>query len=285
MFDQRYIRRPAVAGAFYPFQPAKLEQQLRMFLDEARPYVTDLPVPKAIIAPHAGYVYSGHVAAYVYALLEKFRFETIVLIGISHRYPISSKVAIYDRGAFKTPLGTIDIDTDLAKKIIAHDPKLFNFIPEAHASEHSLEVQLPFLQFLYSDLKILPLLANNLSTTTVIGEALHSVSNEKMLIIASSDLSHFPNYDDAVQIDSESLKKIESGDPEALILHNRHWEGKNVSELHTCMCGETPIVATMRYANLEGAKSIKILKYANSGDVSIGDKLQVVGYGAVAFFN
>lgn len=285
MKNKQNIRPAVVAGRFYTDDNTALTRQINTFLSEARPHIDHLSSPKAIIVPHAGYVYSGQVAAYGYAAVEKANVKTIILLGISHRHLLSNKVAVYHTGGFKTPLGICEIDEDMATKLINSDPNTFVFHPEAHLNEHSLEVQLPFLQIIYSNIKIVPLLANDINVTQKIATALHQITNENTLLVASSDLSHYPAYDDAVQVDTKSLQKIEDGDPEALITHNREWERKRISELHTCMCGEVPIVALMRYANLIGMNTIKTLKYANSGDAAYGEKSRVVGYGAVGFFN
>lgn len=159
------VRSPAVAGSFYPDSPQVLSAQVGKFIDDADLTATDGELI-GLIAPHAGYVYSGHIAGYAYKQLLGQSFDTVVLLGLSHRYPIGT-AAIYARGAFRTPLGAIPIDEDLAAEIMCLNGGILD-LPAAHANEYSLEVQLPFLQHLLSDFRIVPILLQDDSPENVI---------------------------------------------------------------------------------------------------------------------
>lgn len=280
-----HVRPPAVAGSFYPASPNQLRQSVQTLLDHAGKSAMSAP-PLALIAPHAGYRFSGHVAAESFALVKDMPVQRVVILGVSHRYPIGEHVALSDVDAFATPLGICPVDTGVQTKLMQIDPRLFRPIPAAHAMEHSIEVELPFLQIVLSDsVPIVPLLVNDAAVASDVAQALHQLDLTETLIVASSDFSHFPTYDDAVRLDTDSLAMIETGQPEELIDFNQRRTVKQVSNLYTCMCGEAAIAATMHYAKLKQADQIQVLEYANSGDVAPAHRTEVVGYGAVGFFD
>ena len=196
------VRSPAVAGSFYPDSPKVLSAQMGKFIHDAELKETDRELI-GLIAPHAGYVYSGHVAGYAYKQLLGQSFDTVVLLGLSHRYRIDG-AAIYARGAFRTPLGDIPIDEDLAAEIMRLNSDIVD-LPPAHANEHSLEVQLPFLQHILSDFRIVPILLQDDSPENVIplGQAIvEAMGDRSCLLIGSTDLCHYPTYEDSAKIGS-----------------------------------------------------------------------------------
>ncbi len=272
------VRQPAVAGEFYPAQPDELRQMLDGLLAQAAAQ----PVPErvvALIAPHAAYIYSGGVAAESYALLKGRKIERVVVIAPSHyeSFPFAS---VYEGDAYATPLGEIPVDRDFAAKLAKLSPLIQlssrGHIPTQQQGEHALEVQLPFLQRVLGEFKLVPIVMGE--QTYEVERAL-GVSLAKMLkgtdtlIVASSDLSHFHPYGEATRVDQKTLKAIERWDYLSLSqnFETRVWEA----------CGGGPIVAAMIAAQRLGASQAKILKYANTGDVT-GDRSRVVGYGAVA---
>jgi hypothetical protein len=272
------VRRAVVAGQFYPAQPDELRQMLDEYLAQAA--VPPLPGKLvALIAPHAGYIYSGKVAAYSYALLRGRKIERVVVIAPSHfeAFPFNS---VYNGDAYATPLGNIPVDKEFAAKLAKLSP-LIQLSSRGHTAtqqqgEHALEVELPFLQRVLGAFKLVPIVMGeqDYETERALGVALAKmIKGTDTLIVASSDLSHYHPYEEAAKMDGETLKAIAEWDYLSLSrnLELRHWEA----------CGGGPIVAAMMAAQRLGANQAKILRYANTGDVT-GDHSRVVGYGAVA---
>jgi len=271
------IRPPAVAGSFYPADPKELVTMLDGFLAAAAPPPLDNVV--ALVAPHAGYIYSGPVAAYSYALLKGRKFERVVVIAPSH-YEAFDYSSVYDGTAYTTPLGHVPVDRAFAAKLAKMDPLIrlssAGHTPTPDRPEHALEVQLPFLQHMLGEFQLVPVIVGDQSYEACrsLGVALAKlVEGTNTLIVASSDLSHYHTYDEATRIDHKTLRGIEEYDYFDLSrnLDMRVWEA----------CGGGPIVATMIAAERLGATQAKVLHYANTGDVT-GDRSRVVGYGAVA---
>ena len=266
------VRPAAVAGAFYPGDAAALSHDVAMLLANARrpdeaaeaPNVLDA-LPKALIVPHAGYIYSGPVAASAYALLEPGRdiYRRVVLLGPVHRVPVRG-LALSGADAFATPLGSVLLDRDLADKI-ANLPQITESA-QAHAWEHSLEVQLPFLQQVLADFTLLPLAVGD-ATPQEVAEVLEQVwGGPETLIVISSDLSHFHTYREAQSIDSATVQAIL--DLQAPISHEQ-------------ACGGTPVNGLLLAARRHGLTP-RLLDLRNSGDTA-GDHDRVVGYAAFAF--
>ena len=285
------VRSPAVAGTFYPDSPKVLSAQVGKFIHDAELKETDGELI-GLIAPHAGYVYSGHVAGHAYKQLIGQSFDTVVLVGLSHRYRIEG-AAVYARGAFRTPLGDIQIDEDLAAEITHLNNDIID-LPPAHASEHSLEVQLPFLQYTLPDFRIVPILLQDDSPENVLPLAqaiAEAMSNQSCLLIGSTDLCHYPTYQAARRSDQVVVEAIGHFDPD--YLHERmdeYMQHPPVQDLHCMMCSTGAIYTTMRAAKALGGNRIEVLKAANSGDVPIGGRNQsvprpgVVGYMAAGIY-
>ena len=266
------VRRPAVAGSWYPGEPAALAREVDRYLDAAGdPPHGDL---LAIIAPHAGLMYSGPIAAHAYNLLRGREIDVAVLVGPSH-YVGFEGVAIVERGAFDTPFGPVPISEDTASAI-AMGSRLIASHPTAHAREHSLEMQLPFLKRVLPDVEIVPLVMGYQLRETVValGDAMAAaVKGRRAVLIASTDLSHYQNAPTAAKLDGRVIQQVLRFDPDGLM-----------SLLETFpehACGGGPTVSVMRAAKLLGATDARVLKYGDSGDVS-GDKHAVVGYLAAA---
>ena len=279
------VRSPAVAGSFYPDSPQILSAQVEKFIDDAALTETDGELI-GLIAPHAGYVYSGHVAGYAYKQLVGQSFDTVVLLGLSHRYPIGT-AAVYARGAFRTPLGDIQIDEDLASEIMRLNSDILD-LPPAHANEHSLEVQLPFLQYLLSDFCIVPILLQDDSpeNVTPLSQAIaQAMRNRSCLLIGSTDLCHYPAYQEARRSDQVVIETIEHFNPDYLRQQmDAYMQYHPIQNFHCMMCSTGAIYTTMRVAKALGGNRIEVLKAANSGDVPIGARDQVVGYMAAGIY-
>jgi AmmeMemoRadiSam system protein B len=266
------IRRAAVAGTWYPGSAAALEAAVGGHLSRAtRDVAGDLV---ALIAPHAGLVYSGPVAAHAYRLLSGRTFDVAVLVGPSH-FVAFDGVAVSTED-FDTPLGVAVVDEPCAAALMNAGSVVRSY-PSAHAREHSLEMQLPFLRLLAPNVPIVPLVMGRqtASTAEALGGALATVlRGRRALIVASTDLSHYHDAATAASLDRIVIECVERFDAEALQAALDFQPGH--------ACGGGPTVATMRAARALGASDAVILQYADSGDVS-GDKSAVVGYLAAAF--
>jgi AmmeMemoRadiSam system protein B/AmmeMemoRadiSam system protein A len=270
------IREPAVAGAFYPEKPDVLSQDVKRYLENVKKERVEGEII-ALISPHAGYMYSGQVAASAYKLIEGKTFDTVIVVGPSHQ-ALFKGVSLYSRGGYRTPLGVVPVDVELSKKIMERGKEI-RFLPEAHRQEHSLEVQIPFLQTALKRFKLIPIVMEpywSWETCQSLASAMvEAVRGKNVLLIASSDLSHFHSYEKAVELDRIVLHHMERLDPEGL---NRDLRNGRCEA-----CGGGPIVSVMLAAKALGANRGKVLQYLNSGDVT-GDRSRVVGYGAGVFF-
>jgi AmmeMemoRadiSam system protein B/AmmeMemoRadiSam system protein A len=269
------LRRPAVAGSFYPDDAQTLSRQVRDYLSRASKGEAAGEII-ALISPHAGYMYSGLVAAHAFKMVEGMKFDAVVVVAPSHRVAFQG-VSVYDRGGYETPLGILPVDQDLCRKLMA-DRDFFRFVPQAHSQEHSLEVQLPFIQEAVGNLPLVPMIIMDQSYSTCerLGKAVaRAVKGKKVLLVASTDLSHYHRYDEAVQMDKVILDDIRLFDPQKLSRDLASGRGE--------ACGAGPVIAVMVAAKELGANRSQILKYLNSGDVT-GDHSGVVGYAAAVFF-
>ncbi|MBU0489339.1 MAG: AmmeMemoRadiSam system protein B [Bacteroidetes bacterium] len=273
-------RKPVVAGQFYPATKAEIEKQLAGFFAAATPErKSDL---RAIIAPHAGYVYSGAVAAQAFNQIDpNTEYENIFIIASSHRASFAG-ASIYNLGDYITPMGEVEVNTGLASKLIAEN-KVFSYKYEAHNAEHSIEVQLPFLQYhLKKAFRIVPIVIGTGDTATVrqISEALKPWFNAKNLFVISTDFSHYPKYNEAVSADSLTADGICSNNPKEFLSVLDANDAKRISGLATSACGWASVLALMYLSEGKDFQYSKIA-YQNSGDVKIGDKSRVVGYWAI----
>ena len=256
-------RNPAVAGLFYSADPKNLEQEVDYYLGAQ--YQKHLSAPKIIIVPHAGYRYSASAAAQAYLPLKDYaeNIKTVILIGPSHYVPMQG-AALPDAEYFKTPLGDIKINEDIAKKLLKNN--IFSLNNEAHRQEHSLEVQLPFLQKVLKDFTIVPIVYSNIYPQDLADALVEYVSNPEVLLVVSADLSHYHSYGEAVIMDNFTADKIAENKP-------------NIDYHHSCGA------AGINTALLIGSKlhlKPEVLALINSGDVS-DEKNRVVGYGAWSF--
>ncbi|NWF90864.1 MAG: AmmeMemoRadiSam system protein B [Ignavibacteriaceae bacterium] len=269
-------RQPAVAGLFYPGDPSQLRNDVLAMLNLVRNQVNPEKI-FGIVSPHAGYIYSGQTASYGFNLLKNHKFDKVIIISPSHReyFPGNS---IYDGDAYKTPLGCVEIDKEFAEKIIQGSKTVF-FGMAGHRQEHAVEVQIPFLQTVLNDFKIIPIVMGDQSKAFVddLAVQISKAADEKTVIVASSDLSHFYNKQHAYKLDSIVANRIMEFD----------WENlQNDLDSKKCeACGGGPIVAMMQAAYLTNNKKSVILHRSDSGDVS-GDNDEVVGYlSAVIYSN
>jgi AmmeMemoRadiSam system protein B len=278
-----------VAGSWYPGDPVRLGAAVDGHVSAAGGEPLR-QAPCALIAPHAGLMYSGPVAAYAYTAARIGSYRTIVLVGPSHFVPFRG-VALWDGGDWETPFGAVGVDADLAAAIRAHSRDVVD-LPEAHQREHSLEMQLPFIARLFPGAAIVPLVMGHQTrhTAFALGDAIAAAvraapapqpaatgdrRHRDVLIVASSDLSHYESAATAAALDGVVLEHVESLDPDGLMAalerEPRH------------ACGGGPMVTVLHAARQLGASAGRVLRYADSGDVS-GDKSAVVGYMAAAIW-
>lgn len=272
-----YIRQPVVAGSFYPGDPDKLNQMINGFLKNAE---TDKPEISGnvygIISPHAGYVYSGPVAGYGFSYLSNLKVDTYIILAPSHRARFKG-ASVISKGIYSTPLGDMEIDSDIGKELIKLEG--FGFIPEAHELEHSLEVQVPFVQVISGGSKIVPLVigTTDLDLCISIGESIASVIkniDKSFAVVISTDLSHYHSYNSAIELDKKIIKSIEAFDENKLSALLKSGKAE--------ACGEGPLISGMYLCRSMGAEKVNVVKYANSGDTA-GSKDQVVGYLSAVF--
>lgn len=257
------IRQTAVAGTFYPADPAELQQMIDGFIENTPPPADDAPIPRAIIAPHAGYIYSGPVAASAYARIipAHNKFTRVVLLGPSHRVPFSG-LAASSATQFATPLGLIPLDTEEIQSLVSL-PQV-EILDDAHLYEHSLEVHLPFLQTVLDEFTLIPLVVGDTDAEEVAQVLERFIDDEHTLIVISSDLSHYLDYHTAQQRDKATSQAIEQLKPEAIGYEDA--------------CGRNPVKGLLSLAKQLHLKA-EIIDLRNSGDTA-GPHDQVVGYGA-----
>ncbi len=276
------IRPAVVAGSWYPGDPDELARMVDGFLAAVE---SADGAPIGLVVPHAGYVYSGQVAAYGFKQLEQGEYDVAVIIASDHQPPISNLISVWAEGGFETPLGVVPVDVELAQVLVEADPRI-TFAPAAHEGEHPIEIELPFLQRVCPGCSIVPILmgADDDETVQALADALlAALPGRRAVVIASSDLSHYPAYDDALTVDGATLGAIETFDPARVRETTDGLMHAGFSNLVTCACGEGAILVTMRVAAGMGADTATVIHYANAGDVS-GDHSKVVGYGAVMFW-
>jgi AmmeMemoRadiSam system protein B len=270
------IRQPAVAGMFYEREPVHLKKAIENYLSQAHPPKIDCEIV-GLVSPHAGYFYSGKTAAFGYKLIKGKKYETIVVISPSH-YEYFRGVSIYNGTAYQTPLGIVPIDTELRDELKDYN-SIIEFSKRGHGREHALEVQLPFLQVVLDEFKLLPVVMGDQSKEIVyaLAEVLAEVlKNKNVLLVASSDLSHYFSHEVANSLDSRVEKFINDFNDEGLM--------DELEEEKVQACGGGPIVTVMKTSKLLGATKSKVL-YRNDSSEASGDKHQVVGYLSAVFYS
>lgn len=275
-----YIRNPCVAGMFYTANKKELYSEIDKYIKSSQKdsNYTQLKHDNilGLVSPHAGYIYSGPVAAYSFSQLIDSNVELAVVLALSHRVRLNG-ASVIPEGIYKTPLGDVEIDSILGQKLVNEDG--FHFYEEVHESEHSLEVQVPFLQYSLKNFKIVPIIIGSyqVSECEKLAKNIYKHLKDekrKFTIIISTDLSHYHSYDEASQMDNnlaETLKHFNENEVYKILT-----EGKSEA------CGISPLITGIILTKLLGAKKTEILKYANSGDTA-GDKNSVVGYLSAAF--
>lgn len=269
------IRKAAVAGSFYPADAPALSREVRQSLAAVSPEEVPGEIV-ALVSPHAGYAYSGQVAAHAFKLVAGMKFAAVVVVAPSHRAYFEG-ASVYQGAGYETPLGLVPLEKELCQKLLAGSG-IIRFEPQAHAREHSLEVQLPFLQETLGNFRLVPVVIGrqDFPTCAAVGKGIAAAAQgKKILLVASTDLSHFHAYEEAVKLDGVFLEGLRSFDPRRL--------EEDLQRGRTEACGGGPVLAVMVASKEMGANHARVLRYQNSGDVT-GDRSGVVGYAAAVFY-
>lgn len=276
-------RKPAVAGQFYPSSPTRLREDIIRYLSEAKP--KKISNVQSVISPHAGYVFSGKIAASGFNQIdEEMDYKRVFLLASSHHYHFDG-AAVYCDGDFEMPYGSETVDTELGRKLVEDYPHLFTDNPAPHIKEHSIEVQLPFLHYkLPAGYKIVPIViaASEPETCAEIALAVKPYFTKENLFVVSTDFSHYPGYEDAKAVDNATASAILSNHPQALLDVLDKNKLRKVPHLLTSLCGWTSVL-TLLYITQNKDFAYHEIDYCNSGDEKMyGERNEVVGYWAIA---
>jgi len=270
------IRKPLIAGTWYPGDSVQLRADLEGYLAGTGGEKIDGRVA-GLVSPHAGYVYSGQVAACAYKAVQGNEFDAVIVIGPSHRAYFKG-ASIYNGDGYETPLGIMPVDKSLAGEIASCSNGMVSLVPDDRSPENSIEIQIPFLQTVLGNIPFVPILMGTQDMNTCRGltdAIVKAVGDKRMLIVASSDFSHYHDYDKAVGMDLAALGHIEKMDIGGFLLG---------LESGRCeACGAGAVIVTIMAARAVGADMVRVLEYMNSGDIN-GDRSRVVGYAAVVFY-
>jgi hypothetical protein len=269
------VKQPNVAGKFYPADRGELSRAIDSYLKGYKVIGGEGELI-ALIVPHAGYEYSGKVAGYAYKQLTNKSFDTVIIMGPSH-YTLFDGISVIPSGEYATPLGRAKIDSEMASSLMADSPKI-RYVADAWNKEHSVENQIPFLQKTMRNIRIVPIVFGyqSLENCEALASAIvRSIGKKKVLLIASTDLSHYHTYEVSSTMDAVAIDAISKGDVNML--------AEKLSTVECEMCGYGPVITAMLAADQLGANSYEILKYGDSGDVT-GDKSSVVGYLSAAIY-
>ncbi len=270
-----YIKRSLIAGSWYPENPRILRRDIINYFNNVSSKQIEGQIC-GLVAPHAGYLYSGQIAAHAYKQIAGRNYDVVFVIGPSHRSYFRG-VSLFNEGGYETPLGVVGVYQDIADRLMEQDP-LIKFLPDVHLQEHSVEIQLPFLQVALGEFLFIPMIMSeqDYETCRVLADAIiQCAENKKILIVGSSDLSHYHGYEQAIKMDRLILDHFSNMDEHSLIKDLQSGSGE--------ACGGGPAAVAIMVAKRLGADSSDVLKYANSGDVT-GDRSGVVGYAAAVFY-
>jgi MEMO1 family protein len=277
------IREPAVAGSFYPDSEAALREMITGYLDSA-PDEKPAGDIIAAMAPHAGYIYSGAVAARTFKQVADIDFDTIVIIG--HDSYQGGVAYVSPDKYFSTPLGLVEVDMEMTGKMVKFNRGIKSS-RSIHSGDHTIEIQIPFLQVMGRRCRIVPVIFGNptAGNCRILADAIIAAAGDKkVFVLSSTDMSHYPSYGDANKVDRATLEVIKTMDVAKLFKHLDNQVGRRgVSGLQTALCSRGGLGTAIYFAKSRGADQAQVLQYANSGDVSFGDKSRVVGYSSVLF--
>lgn len=284
-FQTNEIIKPSVAGRFYPADPQALKEEIRTYLTNAEIEPARKQV-LAVLAPHAGYVFSGPTAGYSYKYIQQQKPDTVLLIGLAHQGV--EHACVFNGEGFETPLGRVEVDAHLVESLLAGDTPIQSDA-RPFKQEHSIEVNLPFVQMVFPDAQVASILITRTDPDLCrrvgaqIAEAVKS-SDKSILIVVSSDMSHYPAYETAQEVDRAMLKSLETLDPAQILDDLSRLENRRDPNLHCVMCGSAAMLAAVEAAKTFGNVKGQMLHYSNSGDTPFGEHSRVVGYGSFAIY-
>lgn len=275
-FGGQKIKEPNVSGQFYPDNPGLLSSQIDQYFSKADVSIFNRSID-IVIAPHAGYIYSGPVAAYGFKSVSKREYSTVVILAPSHFVDFDG-ISLWPEGGFRTPLGVVEVDKDFVQRLIVQHEK-FYFYPQAFEGEHSLEVEIPFLQKTFQNFKIVPVIFGQPSFEILkdFSKALNQIIGDRkdVLVLVSTDMSHYHTDEYARKMDNNTLEAIKGLQVEQI------WKEFHLRTME--MCGWIPLTAALLYAQERGLNRVEVLRYANSGDIT-GERNRVVGYSSVVIY-
>lgn len=276
---QKKVRQPAVAGQFYPQNPSELNSYLDSFLNQAVRLKAEGNL-RILIVPHAGIKYSGQTAAWGFKQIERSSYSRVILLGASHQMPLGH-AAVYSDGTWETPLGSVEIDELGASFLISKNQDIIaDSAP--HAAEHSLELELIFLQKTLENFKIIPILIGQPTDSSIenLAQKISLLIDDQTLLVISTDLSHYPDWETANEVDRKTIEAILTANKDAFEKTIKNLEAQNYPQLDTCACGYEPLRVALRVAEILSISDFKEIEYENSGDVT-GEKDRVIGYAAI----
>ena len=268
------IRKPAVAGYFYPADASKLKDEVEILLSVTKTEKINGNI-FGIISPHAGYIYSGKTAAFGFNQLDKKKIKTVIILSPSHREYFPG-VSVFSGDAYQTPLGTININKKASDTLTKNSKTIFRG-EHGHMEEHAIEVQLPFLQIILDDFEIVPVVMGDQGKLYIdeLAEKITEITDDETVIVSSSDLSHYYSHSVAGMMDSIVEKDISNFDYTGLL--------ENIEDRRCEACGAGTIISMMKAADKLNFKRSKVLHRSDSGDTT-GDKNEVVGYLSAAIY-
>ncbi len=283
--NKQVDRRAVASGSFYPAGKDALTRDISRLFAECKKS-NEKPDVRAIVSPHAGYVFSGRIAASAYSSVDKEKkIKNVFVIGSSHVMAFDG-ASVYNTGDYLTPLGRMPVNREIADKL-KNENRVFDFPTNAHLQEHSIEVQVPFIQYYFtSKPSLVPIIIGTTNEASIkkIADALRPYFTDENLFVISSDFSHYPSYNDAQKTDNATATGLISGNPQIFLRSLRENSSKNIDGLATSMCGWTSGLTLLYLTEEDKSMQYKMLDYCNSGDSDYGDKDRVVGYHAIALF-
>ncbi|MFC1479364.1 AmmeMemoRadiSam system protein B [Planctomycetota bacterium] len=278
-FPPEPVRNAVFQGTWYPGDAELLKKQVNAYLKNAKkPSVPSNTKPRIVIAPHAGYIYCWNTAAHAFRALQGQTYDIVVLVGLCHRYPLG-KISVYKQGSYKNCLGSLRVNSSLAEKLIQADD-IITSVPAAHAQEHSLEILLPFIQVILGEVPIVPILiqTRDPEAPKKLAKALHKTAKDlDILLLISTDLSHFSEADDARKVDKKTVESWKTLDPNKIKQTSEKQLAQGIDNLSCTMCGEEAVLTGFEFAKLRNINTIQITHLSNSADAS-KDNSRTVGY-------
>ncbi len=277
--QQVSVRKAAVSGQFYPKDQDELKETITGYLLSAAKQNSEIK-PRILFAPHAGLEFSGKTAAYAYKQIEGHQYSRVIILSGNHHHK-SKKAAVYDQGSWETPLGAVDVDETIGLMLIDEEKSIISN-PTMFTQDHTIEMEILFLQSVLNDFKIVPILLGQVDESVIeaLAQKLYEIMDENTLIVVSTDLSHYPTWEVANQVDHQTINAIVGGSRETYLNSVEHLTQEYASQIDTHACGTKAVEVALQTAELLEISDFELIVYSNSGDIT-GDHSRVVGYAAI----